>query len=44
MRERIFAIGGEVVIANRARGAEVRIRAPRVALDPSTTLSTTLTP
>ncbi len=30
MRERIFAIGGEVVIANRSKGAEVRINAPRV--------------
>jgi signal transduction histidine kinase len=30
MRERIFAIGGDVVIANRGKGAEVRIRAPRV--------------
>ena len=30
MRERILAIGGEVVISNRAQGAEVRIRAPRV--------------
>ncbi|WP_396220818.1 sensor histidine kinase, partial [Gemmatimonas sp.] len=30
MRERIFAIGGDVVIANRNKGAEVRIRAPRV--------------
>ena len=30
MRERIFAIGGDVVIANRTKGAEVRINAPRV--------------
>jgi signal transduction histidine kinase len=30
MRERILAIGGEVVISNRAQGAEVCIRAPRV--------------
>jgi len=30
MRERIFAIGGDVVIANRTTGAEVRISAPRV--------------
>jgi signal transduction histidine kinase len=30
MRERIFAIGGDVVIANRTKGAEVRISAPRV--------------
>ncbi|WP_373070518.1 histidine kinase [Gemmatimonas sp.] len=30
MRERLFAIGGEVVIANRSTGAEVRISAPRV--------------
>ncbi len=44
MRERIFAIGGEVVIANWSNGAEVRISAPRVDLDLSTTLSTTLTP
>jgi signal transduction histidine kinase len=44
MRERIFAIGGEVVIANRTTGAEVRIRAPRVDLDASQTRSTTLTP
>ena len=44
MRERIFAIGGEVVIANRTKGAEVRISAPRVDLDLSSTRSTTLTP
>jgi len=44
MRERIFAIGGEVVIANRTTGAEVRISAPRVDPDRSTTRSTTLTP
>lgn len=30
MRERMFAIGGEVVIANRDPGAEVRITAPCV--------------
>ena len=35
MRERIFAIGGEVVIANWSNGAEVRIRAPRVDVDAS---------
>jgi len=28
MRERIFAIGGQVVIANRHKGADVRISAP----------------
>ena len=44
MRERIFAIGGDVVIANRNKGAEVRIRAPRVDSERPTTLSTTLTP
>ena len=35
MRERIFAIGGEVVIANWSNGAEVRISAPRVDGDAS---------
>ena len=35
MRERIFAIGGEVVIANWSNGAEVRISAPRVDVDAS---------
>jgi len=44
MRERIFAIGGDVVIANRNKGAEVRIRAPRVDPELPTTFSTTLTP
>ncbi len=38
MRERIFAIGGGVVITNRGQGAEVRISAPRVVLDVSTAL------
>ncbi len=44
MRERIFAIGGDVVIANRSKGAEVRISAPRVDVDVPTVLSTTPTP
>jgi signal transduction histidine kinase len=41
MRERIFAIGGDVAIANRSKGAEVRISAPRVDADvtPSATSS-----
>jgi signal transduction histidine kinase len=41
MRERIFAIGGDVVIANRNKGAEVRIRAPRVDPELPATHSTT---
>ena len=41
MRERIFAIGGDVVVANRSTGAEVRIRAPRVDPELPATHSTT---
>ncbi|PHX64834.1 MAG: hypothetical protein CK550_07920 [Gemmatimonadetes bacterium] len=37
MRERIFAIGGDVVIANQTTGAEVRISAPRADLERSPT-------
>jgi signal transduction histidine kinase len=44
MRERIFAIGGDVAMANWSSGAEVRIRAPRVDAALPTTRSTTLTP